>query len=48
MEVVSSNPAVDHEKIFFSIGDLLSLSISIFIIKLYQLMIQCSSKVLLL
>ena len=46
-EVVSSNPSWAI-KIFFSIVDLLYLSISIFIINLYQFLILCSSKVLLL
>ena len=50
-EVVSSNPMVGHKRYFSaftSIVDLLYLSISIFIINLYQFLILCSSKVLLL
>ena len=48
-EVVSSNPTVIKKKSAFTgIVDLLYLSISIFIIKLYQFLILCSSKVLLL
>ena len=49
-EVVSSNPTVGH-KIFLTftdIVDLLYLSISIFIINLYQFLILCSSNLLLL
>ena len=46
-EVVSSNPRWAI-KIFSGIVDLLYLSISIFVINLYQFLILCSSKVLLL
>ena len=48
VEVVSSIPVVGH-KIFSAISgivDLLFISISIFIINLYQFLILCSSKVL--
>ena len=49
-EVVSSNPswAIKYFSAFSGIVDLLYLSISIFIINLYQFLILCSSKVLLL
>ena len=49
-EVVSSNPswAIKIFSAFPGIVDLLYLSISIFIINLYQFLILCSSKVLLL
>ena len=49
-EVVSSNPrwAIKYISAFTGIVDLLYLSISIFIINIYQFLILCSSKVLLL
>ena len=49
-EVVSSNPrwAIKYFSAFSGIVDLLYLSILIFIINLYQFLILCSSKVLLL
>ena len=49
-EVVSSNPrwVIKIFSAFTGIVDLLCLSISIFIINLYQFLILCSSKVLLL
>ena len=49
-EVVSSNPrwVIKYFSAFTGIVDLLYLSISIFIINLYQFLIPCSSKVLLL
>ena len=49
-EVVSSNPRwiIKYFSAFTGIYDLLNLSISIFIINLYQFLILCSSKVLLL
>ena len=49
-EVVSSNPrwVIKYFSAFTGIVDLLYLSISIFIINLYQFLILCSSKVLLL
>ena len=49
-EVVSSNPrwVINYISAFTGIVDLLYLSISIFIINLYQFLILCSSKVLLL
>ena len=49
-EVVSPNPTVGHKifSAFTGIVDLLYLSISIFIINLYQFLIQCCSEVLLL
>ena len=49
-EVVSSNPrwVIKIFSAFTGIVDLLYLSISIFIINLYQFLILCSSKVLLL
>ena len=50
VEVVSSNPTVGHKifSTFTGIVDLLYLSISICIINLFQLLILCSTKVLLL
>ena len=50
VEVVSSIPAMGHKifSAFSGVVDLLYLSISIFIINLYQFLILCSSKVLLL
>ena len=49
-EVVSSNPrwVIKYFSAFTGIVDLLYLSISIFIINLYQFLILCSLKVLLL
>ena len=50
-EVVSSIPRVGHKHFFTAFTgkvDLLYLSISVFIINLYQFLILCSSKVLLL
>ena len=48
VEVVSSNPTVGHKNIFqhYRHSDLIYLSISIFIINLYQFLILCSSKVI--
>ena len=49
-EVMSSNPrwVIKYFSAFTGIVDLLYLSISFFIINLYQFLILCSSKVLLL
>ena len=49
-EVVSSNPrwVIKYFSAFTGIVDLLYLSLSIFILNLYQFLILCSSKVLLL
>ena len=50
VEVVSSIPVMGHKifSAFSGIVDSLYLSISIFIINLYQFLILCSSKILLL